>query len=76
MRLAMKKFNILGIHWKIRVLGTGGGVTKNQCKVGLPKKGEAWIVYRFKGGGPGKKGGVVFLRAGVLIPQCALWWTE
>ena len=28
MELKMKKFNIMGIHWKIRFLR--GGVTKNQ----------------------------------------------
>ena len=33
----MKNFNILGVHWKICLLG--GGVMKNQYRGGLPKKG-------------------------------------
>ena len=40
MVLRMKSFNILGIHWKIWLLG-GGGLTKNQYRGGgLPKKGS------------------------------------
>ena len=38
MVLRMKNFNILGVHWKIWLLG--GWVTKNQYRGGgLPKKG-------------------------------------
>ena len=37
MVLRMKNVNILGVHWKIRLLG---GVSKNQYRGGgLPKKG-------------------------------------
>ena len=58
MVLRMKKFNIFGVHWKIRLLG---GFTKNQIEGGrLPQKGD-WTVCRFKRG-LGKKQGVVFLR--------------
>ena len=37
MALRMKNFNILGVHWNIRLLG-GGGVHKNRWGR-LPKKG-------------------------------------
>ena len=57
MELRMKNFNILGVHWKIGLLGCGegggGGVTKTNIKGGLPKKGA------------------VFLKGG-LIPRCTL----
>ena len=42
MGLSMKNFNILGVHWKIQLLGWGGGggFTKKQYRDGgLPKKG-------------------------------------
>ena len=43
MVLRMKNVNILGVHWKIQLLGGGGGVgvTKKQYRggEGLPKKG-------------------------------------
>ena len=54
----MKSFDILGVHWKIRLLG--GKFTKNQDRGGLPKRGRgggAWTVYRFKGGGKKEGGG-------------------
>ena len=38
MVLRMKNFNILGVHWKIRLLG-GGGIHKKLIERGLPKKG-------------------------------------
>ena len=38
MVLRMKNFNILGVHWKIRLLG-GGGIHKKLIEGGLPKKG-------------------------------------
>ena len=76
MGVRMKYFNIFGIHRKIQFLGKkgGGGGAKNQYIEGLPKKvkREAWTVYIFRGGGLGKRGGVVFLRGRVLIPQCTL----
>ena len=44
----------MGVHWKIQLLG-GGGVTKNQNKGGIAKKG-AWIVCQFKGDFARKRG--------------------
>ena len=37
----MKKFNILGVHWKIQLLGKEEGVSsgKTDIQAGLPKKG-------------------------------------
>ena len=69
----MKNFNIFGVHDRIRFLG--GGFTKNQYIGGLPKRGETWIVGRFKGG-LARKRVVVFLRWARLIPQCTLWLTN
>ena len=57
MVLRMKNSNIFGVHWKIRLLG---GVTKNQYRGGLPKKGETWTVCQFKGGLARKRGGECF----------------
>ena len=37
MRLQMKKFNIMGVHWKKYILGE------------LSKKRAVWAVYRCKG---------------------------
>ena len=59
------------VHGKIRVLGGGGGVTKNQYIGGLPKKG-VWTICRFKGGGLAKKRVVVFLM-GVNTPMHTMW---
>ena len=39
--------------------GGGGGIV---CK------------FRGRGGGLGRKKGVMFLREGELIPRCTLWW--
>ena len=44
----MKNFNILVVHWKIRLLG--GGSRKTNIDGGLPKK-ETWKVCRLKGAG-------------------------
>ena len=49
-----------------------GGFMKSQYTGGLPKKGGTWSVCRFKGGGLGKKGGVMFLSGGGGL---ILWWT-
>ena len=38
MVLKMKNFNILGVHWTIRLLGGGGELTKNQYRVGIAWK--------------------------------------
>ena len=46
MGLRMKSFNILGFHWKIQLLGGGGGSSGM-----IPKK-----ICRFKGRG-GEAGG-------------------
>ena len=37
MVLRLKNLNILGVHWKIRLLG--GGSQKTNIEGGLPKKG-------------------------------------
>ena len=56
----MKNFNILGVQWKIPLLG--GEFMKNQYREGDCLKREgAWTVCRFNGGGGGlarKRGGV------------------
>ena len=66
MVLRMKNLNILGVHWRTRLLG-GGGFTKNQYRGGeLPKKGT---VCQFKGAWQERGGGVF---EGELIPQCTL----
>ena len=54
--LRMKNFNILGVHWKIRLLG---GVTKNQYRAGdcQKKKGGLEQFANLRGGGLGKKEG-------------------
>ena len=59
MELRMKNFNILGVHWRIQLLG-GGGSRKTNIDGGLSKRGKAWAVCQFKAGGLGKKeeGGV------------------
>ena len=74
MVLKMKNFNILGVHWTIRLLGGGGELTKNQYRVGIAWK-EGLGQFANLGGGLGKKEWVVFLR-GVLILQCTLWDTS
>ena len=54
--LKMKNFNILGLHWKIWLLG--GGFTKNQYRRGRGGylKRRARTVCWFKGGLAGKRG--------------------
>ena len=52
MVLSIKNFNILGVHWNIRLLGWGDGGSWG----GLPKKG-AWTVCWFKGGFGKNEGG-------------------
>ena len=69
LELRMKKFNIIGVHWKIRFLE---GAWKNQFLGVNGLKRAAWIVCRFKRG-PGKKEDVMFLRReGGLRPQYTL----
>ena len=48
------------LHWKFRLLGGGGGVTKNHIEEGDCLKRGTWTVFRFKGGLARKRG--VFLR--------------
>ena len=56
MALRMKNFNILDIHWKIRLLV--GCSRKTNIEGGLPKwKQGAWTVSWFKGGLVRKRGG-------------------
>ena len=54
MGLRMKNIDILGVYWKI-LMSRGGSSWKTDIEGGL-------TVFRFKGGGLGKKEGVVFLR--------------
>ena len=57
----MKNFNILGVHWKIPLLGEGV-YEKPILRRGLPKKEGAWQDRRewcFWGGGRGGGGGEV-----------------
>ena len=71
MRWMMKKFTILGLHGKIRVLRRGvheKPIYRGDC---LKREG-AWTVCRFKGGGLGKKEGESVFDEG-LKPQCTLW---
>ena len=46
MVLSMKNFNILGVHWKIQLLGE---FEKNQYREGDCLKRGAWTVCWFKG---------------------------
>ena len=45
----MKNFNILGVPWKISLLG--GGSRKTNIKGGLPKKGGGFDCFANLGGG-------------------------
>ena len=58
----MKNFNILGAHWKVRLLG---GFTKNKYR------GD-WTVCQFKGGLE-ERGGGVFDGRGVDTPMDTMW---
>ena len=69
MVLRMENFNILGVHWKIGLLG--GRSQKNNIAGRDCLKRGAWTVCRFKGGLGKNEGGGVFEEG--LIPQCALW---
>ena len=74
MRLRIKFFDILGVHWKIRRLG-GGEFMRNQYREGECLKRGAWIVCRFKGGLGKKEGGWCFWvrgGGGWFIPRCTL----
>ena len=55
----MKSLNILGVHWKIWLLG-GREFTKNRYRRDDCLKSGAWKVCRFKGGLGKKRGGGVF----------------
>ena len=59
----MENFNIFGVHGKIQVLG-GWWCTKNQYIGGIALKGMGGLgqFADLRGGGLGKKEGVVFLR--------------
>ena len=67
----MKNFNILGVHWRIQLLG-GGGSRKTNIDGGLPKRGGLGQFANLMRGGLGKKEAGVFLR-GRVMPQCTLW---
>ena len=55
MVLRTTNFNILGVHWKIRLLGGGEGSTKNQYRGGdwFKEGGGLWYAI-IKGGGLGQ----------------------
>ena len=59
MVLRMENFNVLGIHWKIQLLGWCSGKTNIEGR--LPKRGslDSLLMY---GRGAWQKKGVVFLR--------------
>ena len=52
----MKNLNILGVHWKIGLLGGGGGSPKTNIEGGIAKKGRAWTVCKFKGAWQERRG--------------------
>ena len=68
MGLKVKTFNILGVHWKIWLLG--GSSQKTNIEGGDCLKRKSWTVYRFKGGAWQERR-VVFLR-GVDTPMLTL----
>ena len=55
MQLRMKNLNIIGVHWKIRLLGGEGWAHKNQYRGGYYQKGEIkkeiWQFTNLRGGG-------------------------
>ena len=72
MVLRMKNFNILEVHWKIRLLGEGEGARKTSIEGWIDWKEGAWTTCWWGGGGGvGKKGG-----GGVDIPMhtMILWF--
>ena len=75
----IKKFNIMGVHWKIRfffVEEGGSGAWKGVFEGGRgesPKKG-AWIAWRFKRR-LGKRMGYVFEMGGVETSMHNMSWT-
>ena len=66
MVLRMKNFNILGVHWKIRLLGVGGS-RKTNVEGGLPKKGALVSLPIYGGDLARKRGGGVW--GGVDTPM-------
>ena len=70
MGLRMKNFDILGVHWKIQLLGGSSQKTDIEggtaYKVGLGKLADLR-------GGLARKRGVVFLREGVDIPMHTMY---
>ena len=69
MVIRMKNFNILRVHWKIRLLEEGWGSRKTNIEGAISKKGGGLgqlVDLRGGGGrwGLGKKEGMVFLSGG------------
>ena len=58
MGLRMKNFNVLGVRWKIRLLG--GGFTKNKNRGGVLPKKRGGLDSLPRGEGLGKKEGGCF----------------
>ena len=75
MVLRIKDFNILGVHWKIRLL-RGEGVTKNQYRrERLPKKGEGLGLFPDLGGDLARKRGWCFwVGVETQMHTIMLWW--
>ena len=68
MVIRMKNFNILRVHWKIRLLEEGWGSRKTNIEGAISKKGgglgQLVDLRGGAGGGLGKKEGMVFLSGG------------
>ena len=70
MVLRMKNVNILGVHWRIRLLGGGSRKTHIEGRIAWKlKRGGTWTVCQFKGGTWQERGGSVFEGGGVDTPM-------
>ena len=69
MRLRMKNFYVLGVHWKIQLLGGDSQKNNIEGRLGDCLKRGAWTVCRFKGG-LGKKEGVGVFEGGWYPNVC------
>ena len=70
----MKTVNILGVHWKIRLLEGGSRKTNIEGGGAFPKKGGSLDSLLILGGLGKKEGGGVFhLGRGVDTPMHIMW---
>ena len=67
MVLRMKNFNIFGVHWKIRLLGRGGGLEKTIYREDCLKRGLGQF-FDLRGAWQ-ERGGGVFERETVHTPM-------